>query len=240
MRLNNKGMTLVELLITFSLLLVIVVGMFNLIMEIKFELDDRQIAKEFTEYSATINNEIHYKLLESNPFAILIKQQHDVFDDGWICYYNSAGSCMKDASTGGFTFKHTASGLSSGKLGTDLNQMCEDIFPCSIYVYKSGNGLAYTPIALNIGGTNIISTTSEKEEAILKKHGIYYNNVFESIPNQEYVSFFPDEEEVIDKENIGMKMVGDVFVIDFSFYLIDHNKNHGFKIAYPFPSEVVS
>ena len=35
MKINNKGMTLVELIVTFALLLVIVVGLYNLILEVK-------------------------------------------------------------------------------------------------------------------------------------------------------------------------------------------------------------
>ena len=53
---NNKGMTLVELLVTFSLLLVIIVGMFNLIMEVKNDFDDKRIGKDFTEYSSNMNS----------------------------------------------------------------------------------------------------------------------------------------------------------------------------------------
>ena len=37
---NNKGMTLVELLITFSLLMIIVVRMFNYILDVKMDLDE--------------------------------------------------------------------------------------------------------------------------------------------------------------------------------------------------------
>ena len=39
---NNKGMTLVEVLVTFSLLMVIVIGMFNLILDVKGDLDEQQ------------------------------------------------------------------------------------------------------------------------------------------------------------------------------------------------------
>ena len=63
MKINNKGMTLVELLVTFSLLLIIVVGLYNLILEVKFQIEDKQIVKDTIEYSSLINNEIHYNLL---------------------------------------------------------------------------------------------------------------------------------------------------------------------------------
>ena len=60
---NNKGMTLVELIVTFSLLMIIIVGMFNLIMDVKGNLDDKKMAKELTEYSSTVGNQIQYDLI---------------------------------------------------------------------------------------------------------------------------------------------------------------------------------
>ena len=69
-KLNNKGMTLVELIVTFSLLLVLVVGLYDIILEVKFQVDDNQVEKELTEYSSSFNNEIHYDLITNKPLAI--------------------------------------------------------------------------------------------------------------------------------------------------------------------------
>ena len=231
MKLNNKGMTLVELLVTFSLLLVIVVGMFNLIMDVKFELDDKQVAKDFTEYSATISNDIHYNLLYNKPFVILIKSSAS---NNWTCYEKNTeiGTCEEKVSGGGFVFKHKEVSSNGGKQYEELDESCQNIYPCSVYVYKSGTNIAYNTIALNKAGTNTADTT--EEETILNKHGIYYKGVFESIPNQEYISLIP-ESLPSSEEKIEMKMTErGVFVIDFSYYLLKHDKNYGFKIAYPF------
>ncbi|MDO4369125.1 MAG: prepilin-type N-terminal cleavage/methylation domain-containing protein [bacterium] len=63
---NNKGMTLVELIVTFSLLLVIVVGLYRLILDIRLNYEEKDVTKSFTEYSAMVSSEIQYKLLKMN------------------------------------------------------------------------------------------------------------------------------------------------------------------------------
>ena len=45
--LNNKGMTLIELLVCFTLLIIISLGIFNLILEVRKDLDDKQIIKDY-------------------------------------------------------------------------------------------------------------------------------------------------------------------------------------------------
>lgn len=230
MKLNNKGMTLVELLVTFSLLLVIVVGMFNLIMEVKFELDDKRIIKDFTEYSATINNDIHYNLLRDKPFAILIKSDSELNSiEGkyeWnTCNVNTLGGCECNKDVG-CVFKSNQLNKSVSKSFNELDDMCQNIFPCAVYFYKDGEAISNKAIALNIAGTNIVEGTNDDVKDLLNKHGIYYKGVFESIPNQDYIS---------SDINAEMKMTPEgVFVIEVSYSLIEHDKNNGFKIAYPF------
>lgn len=223
---NNKGMTLVELLVTFSLLLVLVIGMFNLIMEVKTQLDEKQVAKDFTEYSSMINNDIHYDLLKKKPFAIVYKNESG---DGWKCQYNIEGSCLPNTTTNnGYTFKLDGSSDSVLKSYTTLDELCSNIYPCAVYAYKSGNGIDFKTIALNRAGSN-----NDSGNKLLQKHGIKYNDVYESIPDQEYVDFKsnPSIEYIAEDSSAGS------LVIDFSFYMIEHDKNYGFKIAYPFEQE---
>ncbi len=225
--LNNKGMTLVELIVTFSLLLIIVVGMFNLIMDVKFNLDDKQIAKDFTEYSATISNDIHYDLLTNEPFAIIYKNKST---DAWTCKSNVTEGCV--TSGGGVTFKNGA----LNKPISDLNTMCSDIYPCAVYAYIDSNAIKTQTIALNKGNPD---ATNE----LLKKHGIKYNGVYESLPDQDFVEI-RDETFIITGEeddpskvtdyDINIRIENDLFIIDFPFFLIEHDKNYGFRIAYPF------
>ena len=214
--LNNKGMTLVELLVTFSLLLVLVIGMFNLIMEVKTQLDEKQVAKDFTEYSSMINNDIHYDFLKKKPFAIVYKNKSE---DDWKYQYNSEGSCsLLEGSK--YSFRLEDSSFKEEKSFTQLTELCSNIYPCAVYAYKSGTGIEFKTIALNKAGNN------DSDNELLKKHGIKYNDVYESIPDQEYVEFKSEPSiKYVDNKSL---------VIDFSFYMIEHDKNYGFKIAYPF------
>ena len=218
---NNKGMTLVELLVTFSLLLVLVIGMFNLIMEVKTQLDEKQVAKDFTEYSSMINNDIHYDLLKKKPFAIAYKNESG---DCWKGQYNREGSCLPNTTTNnGYTFRLEEGNKSEIKSYTNLDELCSNIYPCAVYAYKSGTDIEFKTIALNKAGNN------DSDNELLKKHGIKYNDVYESIPDQEYVEFKSEPSiKYVDNKSL---------VIDFSFYMIEHDKNYGFKIAYPFEQE---
>lgn len=233
---NNKGMTLVELLVTFSLLLVLVIGMFNLILEVKFQLDEKQIAKDLTEYSSVINNEIHYNLLRNKPFAIAYKNRTD---SSWNCITKSGAQCKENDEKTAFIFDSSAT--NGSKLLSKLDESCQNIYPCAVYSYLSGDSVSYKTIALNEAGTNITAETSEDDKKSLNKHGIYYNNVYESIPDQEYIEV--RGEYIIKSDgtpiaNTGkkleIKIENGLFIIDFPIYIIENNKNYGFKIAYPF------
>ena len=50
MKLNNKGITLVEVIVSFALLMIILVGLFNIIMEVKSDVTDKQMEKEFRDF----------------------------------------------------------------------------------------------------------------------------------------------------------------------------------------------
>ena len=50
MKLNNKGITLVEVIVSFALLMIILVGLFNIIMEVKSDVTDKQMEKEFKDF----------------------------------------------------------------------------------------------------------------------------------------------------------------------------------------------
>ena len=219
---NNKGMTIVELIVTFSLLLVIVVGMFNLITDVKLELENKQIGKDFTEYSSTIGNKIQYDFLNSKIGSIAFKKS----GSEWSCV-NKSGPC--ESITGGYKFD------TQSKTIDELDSMCKDIAPCIVYSYKNGNNDEFRVIGLNIKPSGPGS---------LAKYGIYYNDVFEAIPDQDYVeiknvinvSDSDDEEDVVAKLPEASYDNG-LFVIDFPFYLVDNNKNYGFKIVYSFDTK---
>ena len=237
---NNKGMTLVELLVTFSLLLVIIVGMFNLIMEVKNDFDDKRIGKDFTEYSSNMNSSIQYDLIKNKPFAILYKNEAN--EAVWKSISNMSGYDFTSSDNN--TTYYVANYL-SGMNSASINptKECQGIYPCLIYAYFDNNKKILTKtIGLNKGD---LSKSDLSKSDVLAKSGIYYNDVFESIPNQEFVdiqdssSFSTDEDddandgiettkvEIVYKEN-GM------LVINFPYRLVEHDENYGFKIVYPF------
>lgn len=230
---NNKGMTLVELLVTFSLLLVIIVGMFNLIMEVKNSFDEKRIAKEFTSFSSSMNSSIQSDLIKNSPPAILYKNNAS---DSWTSV--STNSIAFSSSNGGVTY--SIEGINE-TININPSEQCKYIYPCLIYAYASDvNKVSIKTIGLNKGDS------SKSDGDVLKKSGIYYNDVFESIPNQDFVdiqdssSYSTDED---DEANDGFKDTKveikydeetRMLVINFPYRLVEHDENYGFKIVYPF------
>lgn len=224
---NNKGMTLVELIVTFSLLLILVVGLYNLILEVKFQMDQKQVAKDLTEYSSTMNNEIHYNLLRDEPNRIYIKASSA---NSWTCQNRNQSTCTVSSS-----------------LQTTLNNRCQNIFPCAVYYYDTNNS-KFRVIALNEATSNNYNpdgNTPTITNDLLKQNGIYYNNYYEPLPDPEdsevrniVVVEDPGSGEaeaatpIDDRPYITLE--DGIFIINFAFYMIDGDTNYGFKIVYPF------
>ena len=166
-----------------------------------------------------INNDIHYDLLKKKPFAIAYKNNNS---SSWKCVENIEGDCLSKSGSGfEFGLKIDGNYIEELKTFSELEDLCSNIYPCAVYAYKSGTGIEFKTIALNKAGSN-----NDSDNKLLQKHGIKYNDVYESIPDQEYVEFKSDPSiEYVDNKSL---------VIDFSFYMIEHDKNYGFKIAYPF------
>ena len=51
----------------------------------------------------------------------------------------------------------------------------------------SGTTIEFKTIALNEATKNITGATNEADQKLLSKHGIYYDGVYESIPDQEFI-----------------------------------------------------
>lgn len=64
-KLNNKGMTIVEIVVTFVMLMVLVLGMLNLTNEIKTTSKQKQFYKELTEYSSLVQSTIQDDLIKN-------------------------------------------------------------------------------------------------------------------------------------------------------------------------------
>ena len=232
MKINNKGMTLVELLVTFSLLLIIVVGLYNLILEVKFQIEDKQIAKDTIEYSSLINNEIHYNLLIDKPFAVAINET----GSEWACYA-AKGTCVK--TDDGMKISVTSpTGKNNAPQISSLNSSCKGVFPCSYYFYiNSSGGVSYKIIALNKDNPDNVNES-------LRTKGILYGEstkpIFEPVPNNDYIEIrdadltVAGSETTIKGNKPYIKVTDEgVLTINYGLYVIDGDQNYGFKIAYP-------
>lgn len=214
---NNKGMTLVELLITFSLLMVIIVGMFNLIMDAKLDLDDQQIAKDVIEYSNFLNNDIHYDLLKKKPFAIALRENNLV---PWKCIYNndyiSSENCAIGDSAWNINTSITIEGEDVAVTGSTNADICKSFYPCAIYAYY--NSEAENKVSFKAISVNFDDTTNYVQ-------GVRFGNAYEVIPDQKYID--------TSRTGVEMRLDSQFFIIDFPIYIIGSDNNYGFKIAYP-------
>lgn len=217
---NNKGMTLVELIVTFSLLMIIIVGMFNLIMDVKGNLDDKKMAKELTEYSSTVGNQIQYDLIRRSVISIGYKDS----DDGGWSVLERVNNTVELKTLINDTDLAQFSGSNDDKSAQQLNEMCKDIFPCVVYSYFDESEEAkFETIAINI------PETINPSEGSKDKFGIYYDNVFEALPYQENVDMsLPKSSENNEKY---VSLSEDMFSMNIPIKIIDQEGNYGFKVV---------
>lgn len=95
MKLNNKGITLVEVIVSFALLMIILVGLFNIIMEVKSDVTDKQMEKEFKDFDNLMIARIQGDLIKNKVKNCEIKDSKSVscenkitikIDNGMITY----------------------------------------------------------------------------------------------------------------------------------------------------------
>lgn len=95
MKLNNKGITLVEVIVSFALLMIILVGLFNIIMEVKSDVTDKQMEKEFKDFDNLMIARIQGDLIKNKVKNCETKDSKSVscenkitikIDNGMITY----------------------------------------------------------------------------------------------------------------------------------------------------------
>ena len=225
---NNKGMTLVELIVTFSLLMIIIVGMFNLIMDVKGNLDDKKMAKELTEYSSTIGNQIQYDLIRKTVNSIGYKNSSS---ESWnVLERTESGVELRTLTSDNDEVQFDYRGSNAGIMyESRLNSMCKNIFPCVVYSYEgeplNDTGsveVKFETIAINIPET--INPSGDPEN----KLGIYYDGVFEALPYQENVDMsLPKSSD--DEKYVSLSE--DMFSMNIPIKIIDQEGNYGFKVV---------
>lgn len=81
MKLNNKGITLVEVIVSFALLMIILVGLFNIIMEVKSDVTDKQMEKEFKDFDNLMIARIQGDLIKNKVKNCKIEDSKSVSCD---------------------------------------------------------------------------------------------------------------------------------------------------------------
>ena len=164
--LNNKGMTLVELIVAFSILMIIMLGIFNLTVTVREELNHKAALREVSEFSSFINNKIHYNLLKDKPFVIAYKESDN---SAWNCTYENGSSCKADNYLDIFY---------QGKNATSdaLKTMCSGTYPCIVYGYLDDNNIKFKTIFMRNND----------------KKGISHDGVFKALPNIDNITLKDD------------------------------------------------
>ncbi len=210
-KLNNKGMSLIELLICFSSFFIILISLYNLIIDAEVNLTSKEKIKQITDYSSFRNNEIHFDMIKNKPFTFILKEKDNLefkclnkyctINDGVIIKYNNNYK------------KITNSNLDS--------TYCKNLYPCSIYFYLDKNEIKTVSIALGNNNYKL-------------KNGILYgkddNLKYYKLPYNDEVKVNTDNK--IKEKNISLAFKNNIFVLNYPYYLKD-NINYGFKIVYP-------
>ena len=205
-KLNNKGRSLVELIMTFSVFTIIIIGVYNLVLESKETLKNKEIVKNITDFSNYKNDQIHYDLITNKPFAFVLKKESD---DKFGC--NSSNYCSVTKNSVKINYNNKIKEIGLGLLEKDY---CKNIYPCLVYFYSDKSEIGMVTVAFN----------SNKDSKL--GPGILYGK-------EKEVSFkkLPNSNEVIMDKKIYMDYKNDLLVLNFPYYL--GSNNYGFKIVYP-------
>ena len=136
--LNNKGMTLTELLVAITLVMVMIIGMFNLISNVRKELVHTEMIKSFNDYSNLINNKIHNDLIKNKPFAIVYKNE-----DNFVCTALSTSKCIIENES-------VTVSINNKTQTKNIKDICTN--NCAIYSYLENNNIVFKSIILDVKG----------------------------------------------------------------------------------------
>ena len=163
---NNKGMTLVELIVAFAIVMIIILGIFNLTVSIRKDLNIKAAIREAEEYANLVNTKVHYALIEDKPFLIAIK---DSDTSTWICKYEDGTNCNVS--------NYIEVNYKNKKSTSDLvKTICADTYPCTIYAYLDNDTIKYKYI--------FVKNTDKK--------GISALDTFRALPSNELITFKED------------------------------------------------
>ncbi len=228
---NNKGMTLVELIVTFALLMAVVIGLYNLILSVKNQMEEREVAKEVNAYSSITNNHIHYNLLKAEPKYLFIK---------------SSSNSKWELVTTSHTYDDNENiSLENGSYNyntkTFNENYCHMIYPCLIYVNENTKNLGVVALL----DREYAQSTNSPDFLKTKDYGVLYGEksvdgststiIYDPLPDtldlmplsftidptgsdKTYITYYSDER---------------ILEINYPLFITDNPKNYGFRISYP-------
>lgn len=183
---NNKGMTVIELLVAFTLLMLVSIGLFRFITIIKEDLQNKNAIKELTDYSNIMNNKIHEGLIKEKPFTFAYKND---YSDNFIC--KSTETCT--ISNNVLTTK-----ISNKTKELNLDNLCLNKYPCLVYTYLENSEIKEKTIIFNLSKVDL-------------EYGIKYDKVFEPLP--EYAVFLKENKPKIEIDNRNFLIINYPFYI---------------------------
>lgn len=69
-KMNNKGLTIVELIVTFGLLMVLIVGLLEIVLESKSDVSDKQFMKDMNEFRNILTKTIQDDLIMNKVSSV--------------------------------------------------------------------------------------------------------------------------------------------------------------------------
>lgn len=210
MHLNNKGMSLIELILSFFAFMIIIIGVYNLILDSKETLQDKEIIKNITDYSSFKNDDIHYNLVTNKPFAFVIKKSKD---KEFVC---STSYCKISNSNVSINYNTLVKSIGTGLLDKDY---CKNLYPCLVYFYDNKGSIGVYTVAFSNAGSIGTGILYGKEKDVS----------FKRLPNYNEVKVYTDDKDK--NKNIYIESKDDLLIINYPYY--KDKINYGFKIVYP-------
>lgn len=154
-KLNNKGMTIVEVIVTFVMLMILVLGMLNMTNEIKTASKEKQFYKELNEYSSLVQSTVQDDLIT-----------HGLVDVE-VCSSSSADFCLNLKFKDNTNKKLIVNGINATISYNGINYIVpmkdyiNNIFNTSYYVpsYSFDNGIFVLdfPVFENLYGDGYVN-----------------------------------------------------------------------------------
>lgn len=208
MKLNNKGLTVVELILCFVLLIILVFGMFNVVLEIKDYSETKELEKDLVSFK----NRIIY-MIQDDLIQYGLKETSSSCPSGYEKSYST--KCLRIAlKNNDVKYLVVEPSSKTIKYGTNNNSLEEYKIPHSeVIEFLDESNIGLCVNSNNVSGKNSYTTKTTCEGA-----GFEWIGKLDSYQN---ITFTNDT-------------TNKILTIDVPYFEIDGTKNYGFKIIHPY------